>query len=62
MSLKKDIIANNQSSLHAMDALRVVDFTWKSNEKSDRELIVQEAHEVSPDFGVENEDLLHVSS
>ncbi len=62
MTLKKDAITNNKSGLDDIEALRVVDFTWKSNEKRDRGLIAQEAREVSPDFVVENEGLLHVAS
>jgi hypothetical protein len=62
LTLKKDVITNNKSGLDDIEALRVVDFTWKSNEKRDRGLIAQEAREVNPDFVVENEGLLHVAS
>ena len=55
-------MTNNRSGLHDIDALRVIDFTWKSNEKRDRGLIAQEARDANPDFVVENEGLLHVSS
>jgi hypothetical protein len=61
-SLKKDIVTNDQSGLHDIEALRVVDFKWKSNGKKDKGLIAQEAREVNPDFVVENEGLLHISS
>jgi hypothetical protein len=62
LTLKKDVITNTRKGLDDIEALRVVDFTWKSNDKRDRGLIAQEAREVNPDFVVENESLLHVAS
>ena len=60
--MKKDIVINAQSGLRDIETLRVVDFTWKSNEKRDRGFIAHEARDVNPDFVVETDGLLHVSS
>jgi hypothetical protein len=42
--------------------LRIVDFKCKSNEKSDRGLIAQEARDANPYFVEENDGLLYVCS
>ena len=57
-SLKKDIVPAARSGLKDIDALKVVDFTWKANGKSDTGLIAQQAREVNPAFYHESAEML----
>jgi hypothetical protein len=49
-SLKKDVVPAARSGLADIEALQVVDFTWKADGKSDTGLIAQQAREVNPVF------------
>jgi hypothetical protein len=49
-SLKKDIVPAARRGLADIEALQVVDFTWKADGKSDTGLIAQQAREVNPAF------------
>ena len=60
-TLKESIVSTTRSGLSDIDALRVVDYTWKSTGKRDTGLIAQEAKEVNPNFVVEIDGLYHVA-
>jgi len=49
-SLKKDIVPAARRGLADIEALQVVDFTWKADGKLDTGLIAQQAREVNPVF------------
>ena len=49
-SLKKDIVPAARHGLADIEALQVVDFTWKADGKSDTGLIAQQARDVNPAF------------
>ena len=49
-SLKEDIVTAIRSGIGDIDALRVEDFTWKADGKSDTNLVAQQAREVNLAF------------
>ncbi len=57
-SLKTDIVQAARSGLEDIDALPVVDFTWKADAKHDTDLIAQQAREVNPALYHEGVDMI----
>ncbi len=60
-SLKKDVVPATRSGLDDIEALKVVDFTRKSDSKPDTGSIAQQARSVNPAFCFESDGLAHIA-
>ena len=60
-SLKKDIVPAVRSGLEDIDALQVVDFTWKATGKPDTGLLAQQARDVNPSYFGESDGIAHIA-
>ena len=60
-SLKKDVVPAVRSGLGDIEALKVVDFTWKADNKPDTGLIAQQARSVNPAFCFESDGIANIA-
>ncbi len=60
-SLKKDVVPAIRSGLGDIETLKVVDFTWKADNKPDTGLIPQQARSVNPAYCCESDGLAHIA-
>ncbi len=60
-SLKKGVVPAARSGLGDIEALKIVDFTWKADNKPDTGLIAQQARDINPAYCCEYDGLAHIA-